>query len=309
MKKIVVLMSILIFGQPVISYAGDDNIGRSTAQFLKIGQGPRIVGMGGAGVAIANDINAAYWNPAGLVQLERREVSAARTNWFEDIKTNYLSYAQPLESINNIKRAMGISLTMLNVGGIDGRDNTGARTTILEVDNLAFSLSYALKLQQKMAYGFNVKAIKQDLGGYKGTGMAVDLGALYNFTDKTSFGVNIQNLGPQLKTANAKNDLPFNIKLGACYKPELFGEGTLLAVDIDIPKDNDINLHTGAEYWLTQSLGVRLGYDKQAGYSFGLGFKSRGEGYFEGIIVQIDYGFISHDDFDNSHRFSFIMKF
>lgn len=309
MKKLIVLMSILTVSQSVISYAGEENVGRATAQFLKIGQGPRIVGMGGAGVAIADDVNATYWNPAGLVQLKLREVTAGHTSWFEDVKTNYLSYTQPLPPINKIKRAMGISLTMLDAGEIDGRDNQGRKTTTLAAENLALSLSYAIELCKEFACGFNVKAIKQDLAGYKGTGMAVDVGILSSYLEKVSFGLNIQNIGPKLKTAKAKNDLPLNIKLGACYKPELFGEGTLLAIDMDIPKDNEVNFHAGAEYWMTQALAIRLGYDKQAGYSTGLGFRSKGEGYFEGIVVQVDYGFISHDNFDNSHRFSFITKF
>lgn len=303
------LMSILILNQPVIIYAGADNVGRCTAQFLKIDQGPRVVGMGGAGVAIADDVNATYWNPAGLVQLELREAIAARTAWFEDIKTNYLAYSQPLSPINKMKRTMGVGIILLNVDGIDGRDNTGIKTTTLEADNLAFFLSYAFELQPRIDSGFTLKAIKQDLGGYKGTGIAVDVGILSKYTEKLSLGLNIQNIGPKLKTAEAKNDLPLNIKLGACYKPELFGEGTLLALDMDIPKDNKVNFHAGMEYWLTQSLALRLGYDKQAGYSTGIGFRSSGEGYFQGIVVQVDYGFISHEDFDNSHRFSFMTKF
>ncbi|MDI6735291.1 MAG: PorV/PorQ family protein [bacterium] len=309
MKKLVVFMSILIFTQPIISYAGEDDIGICTAEFLKIGQGPRIVAMGGAGVAITDDVNATYWNPAGLIQLELREITAARTTWFENINTNYLGFAQPLPPINKIKRAMGISLTMLNAGGIDGRDNIGNKTAILEVDNLALSLSYALELRKDISCGFNVKTIKQDFGGNKGTGMAVDIGLLTKYTPQTSFGLNIQNLGPKFKTANAKNDLPLTIKLGAGYKPELFGENTLIAIDIEMPKDNDLNFCAGAEYFLTQRLGMRLGYNKQAGYSIGVGFKSTGEGYFEGVEVEVDYAFVSHDDFNNSQRFSFITKF
>jgi hypothetical protein len=291
------------------SYAGDDDVGVCTATFLKIAQGPRIVGMGAAGVAIADDVNATYWNPAGLVQLEVREITAARTNWFEDIKTNYLAYSQPLQPINKMKRSMGISLILLNVGGIDGRDGTGVKTTTLEVSNLALSLSYAIELLKNISFGFNIKGVKQDLGGYKGTGMAVDIGFLAKYTPKTSFGLNIQNLGPKLKTEDAKNDLPLNIKLGTCYKPEIFGGEMLLALDLDMPKDNDFIFHAGIEYWLTQMLAIRLGYDQQTGYSAGLGFRSMGEGYFEGIEVCVDYGFISHADFDNSHRFSFITKF
>lgn len=309
MKNMIILMVILLFSQVVISYAGDDDIGRCTAEFLKIGQGPRIVGMGGAGVAIADDVNATYWNPAGLVQLKSRELTAARTRWFEDIKTDYIAYSQPLLPIDDRKRAIGVKLILLNVGGIDGRDNRGQKTTSLEVDNLALSLSYAIELLENIAFGFNVKTIRQDFGGNKGTGMAVDIGFFARYTEKTSFGLNIQNIGPKLKTAKVRNALPFNIKLGTCYKAELLGQGTLLALDVDIPRDNDFNFRTGIEYWLTQFVSIRLGYDRQTGFSTGLGFRSKGEGYFEGVEVQVDYGFISHVNFDNSHRFSFITKF
>lgn len=41
-----------------------------------VGSGARAIGMGGAFIAIADDATAASWNPGGLVQLERPEISA-----------------------------------------------------------------------------------------------------------------------------------------------------------------------------------------------------------------------------------------
>jgi len=40
-----------------------------------IGSGARAMGMGGAFIAVADDATAASWNPAGLIQLERPEIS------------------------------------------------------------------------------------------------------------------------------------------------------------------------------------------------------------------------------------------
>ena len=45
------------------------------SSFNPVGQGARALGMGGAFIAVADDATAASWNPAGLVQLERPEVS------------------------------------------------------------------------------------------------------------------------------------------------------------------------------------------------------------------------------------------
>ena len=42
--------------------------GKYAGEFLSIGVGGRALGMGGAYVALANDVTAGYYNPAGLAQ-------------------------------------------------------------------------------------------------------------------------------------------------------------------------------------------------------------------------------------------------
>ena len=44
-----------------------------------IGSGARALGMGGAFIAVADDATAASWNPGGLIQLERPEISVVGT--------------------------------------------------------------------------------------------------------------------------------------------------------------------------------------------------------------------------------------
>lgn len=52
-----------------------------------VGSGARALGMGGAFIAVADDATAASWNPAGLIQLERPEVSIVG-NWFSRSEDN-----------------------------------------------------------------------------------------------------------------------------------------------------------------------------------------------------------------------------
>jgi len=40
-----------------------------------VGSGARALGMGGAFIAVADDATAASWNPGGLIQLEKPEIS------------------------------------------------------------------------------------------------------------------------------------------------------------------------------------------------------------------------------------------
>ena len=62
-----------------------------------VGSGARAVGMGSAFVAIADDATAASWNPAGLVQLERPEVSVvgSYTARQEDYDSILIPYSYP----------------------------------------------------------------------------------------------------------------------------------------------------------------------------------------------------------------------
>ena len=69
--------------------------GTSGAAFLKIGAGARPTAMGGAYTALADDANALYWNPAGLVRLEKREFSASHAEMFESTRLDFLAYAHP----------------------------------------------------------------------------------------------------------------------------------------------------------------------------------------------------------------------
>ena len=91
-----------------------------------VGSGARALGMGGAFIAIADDATAASWNPGGLVQLEKPEVSVVgayvhrqEDNTFGDLpgasgsqsidewNLNYLSGAYPFQAF---ERNMIVSL-------------------------------------------------------------------------------------------------------------------------------------------------------------------------------------------------------
>ena len=84
-----------------------------------VGSGARALGMGGAFIAVADDATAASWNPGGLIQLERPEISivgsfSSRSEDFssvsdtdpqgnsttDSVDLNYLSAAYPFNLLN-----------------------------------------------------------------------------------------------------------------------------------------------------------------------------------------------------------------
>ena len=62
-KIILCFCALFIFESNAQVGSSLNKTGTTAAQFLKIGVGPRAIGMGGAYTASADDINAMYWNP------------------------------------------------------------------------------------------------------------------------------------------------------------------------------------------------------------------------------------------------------
>src|ERR1700690_1513498 len=95
--------------------------GTTSADFLNLGIGPRAVAMGEAQVGVADDVYAAFWNPAGLAQLETPQAGLVQTQYLQDITEQYLAYAQPTHSLGTF----GGSLTYLGSGAYQSYDAAG----------------------------------------------------------------------------------------------------------------------------------------------------------------------------------------
>jgi len=86
-----------------------------------VGSGARALGMGGAFIGVADDATAASWNPAGLIQLEKPEISIVgeyfsrsdqfssdqhpeidNTDRVDDVNLNYFSATYPFHFYRNI---------------------------------------------------------------------------------------------------------------------------------------------------------------------------------------------------------------
>ena len=75
-KGPIVLLFVIVLGYTTVPMPALAEEGSHAAEFLSHGVGARALGMGSSFVSIADDATAAYWNPAGLVQIERRAFAA-----------------------------------------------------------------------------------------------------------------------------------------------------------------------------------------------------------------------------------------
>ncbi|MEK7670779.1 MAG: UPF0164 family protein, partial [Bacteroidota bacterium] len=64
---------LMMFAVCSASMAG--GIAKYAGEFISLGVGGRALGMGGAFVALANDVTAGYWNPAGLSHINYPQIS------------------------------------------------------------------------------------------------------------------------------------------------------------------------------------------------------------------------------------------
>ena len=90
--------------------------GKTGAEFLLIAAGARPAAMGGAYVAVADDISAVYWNPAGLASLRGRGISATHAEWLSGIRYESLGYGHSVGQLGTL----GISAFFLHTGVLVG---------------------------------------------------------------------------------------------------------------------------------------------------------------------------------------------
>ncbi len=88
---LILIAGLLAFMLPANAIAQEPfaKVGTFAMQFLKLGVSARATGMGSAFTAIADDATATYWNPGGIVDVTRTEVSLNHTFWPADVSLDY----------------------------------------------------------------------------------------------------------------------------------------------------------------------------------------------------------------------------
>ncbi len=225
MKRIIfsfVIISILLSNAFASSEAG--------AIWLLINPGARACGMGEAGVAVADNADATYYNPAGLGFLGGRELSLMHVQWLpnlaDDLYYDFLAYRHYVDNVGTF----GGNIALMNLGEQTAMDEQGNKLGTFRSYMVSTSLSYGTRLSRTSAFGGNFKIIHQHLtdmlaGAEKGSGQstnfAFDMGYMkkeFIFRNLT-FGANIANIGNKISFVDVEqaDPMPTNLKLGLKY--------------------------------------------------------------------------------------------
>ncbi len=283
------------------------------AAFEDLGAGARGPGMGNAMAAVADDVYAAHYNPAGLGVMTRAQFTAAYTQLFsgltDDSKlgTSFFGYAHPVD-----EGRLGTFAGALNSFSLDGglyRENTlylsYGRLAYIRPGGGELFLGGTLKYLSSSFGSFPESA--NATNGIINTGRAdpllsgnsshraldADVGALYRFRTHYQLGLQVAHLPrPNMAFSSSDSDpLPLDVKLGLDYKSLISN----LAAQVETKKapdgSTDSIFTAAAERWFPKALagdfGVRgaiaAGTRDYKQLNVGLSYRTR--------RVQVDYGY------------------
>jgi len=325
----------LLFLIPLIltSLQSQTVIGKYAGEFLSIGVGGRPLGMGGAFVAIANDVTAGYYNPAGLAKLNYPQIALMHDERYGNlVNYNYAAVAIPYGK----DYTFGLSIMRLGVDGIpDTRkalyDANGDGILDINTDRLnydlitefsnqdwAFYLTGAKRVTDDLYLGANVKILSRSIAEYSAFGIGFDIGAYYSPMENLMLGANVQDVTTTFVAwSTGRNELITpTAKVGAAYQLDFLGGKILPAVDLDIRFENrryasqfnigpiSFDPHFGMEYSYKNLFAIRAGYNDVKQFTFGAGVKLP--------KLNIDYSFarfnMSADDrLPDTHRISLML--
>jgi hypothetical protein len=295
--------ALLLF--PAVSEAGFAKVGTAGAQFLKIGLGTRGAAMGGAFVATADDPSAAWWNPACLVRVPGTQVQLTHTEWLEDVRYEAGAVSREFPGIGTLALQFGL----LNSGEMDV-------TTVEQPEGTGETFTCT---------GVNFKYVREQWDDISASGLAVDLGTLYNTGFRTlRIGMTIQHFGGELTPGGEYSSwfsgedslkaylpysLPMTFKLGLAM--DVIDRGPhFLTVEVDgiHPNDNVEQLGIGAEYWFNGIVALRGGYrvnTDEEGLTAGAGFRVP----VGGNTLLLDYAYADFGRMEMVHRASLGLVF
>lgn len=257
--------------------------------FLNYGAGPRSLGMGKAFAAVSDDVQAVYFNPAGLFQLNAQEVLLAHSQLY-GARLEYIGYALPTRESGTF----GLNLINYGSEGIDSRDPNNWQFQTTAFAENAYVASYSYNPWHFLGFGGALKLITKNLAEHSDITLGGDLGILLKLPRPFSFGISFQNLlQPVIQLVSIPERYPRTLRAGVAVR--LLDERVTIttdvtATDVFIKSHRDIVPHGGIEFAaVPNTLIQRVGVDPNE-ISLGLGIhKAWGK-----MALGIDYAFLLH---------------
>ena len=251
MKKALYLLPILL----VSTVSFSQKARKYSNEFLNIGVDAASFGMANSVIAQTNDVNAGYWNPAGLVNMTDKQISLMHASYFANIaQYDYAAFGMPIDD----KSAFAISAIRFGVDDIMNTteliDQNGNidynRISLFSTADYAFNFSYARKLAvEGLTLGANAKVVRRVIGDFaKSWGFGLDVGLQYH-TEKWKFGLMARDITTTYNVWNI-NEKEFNK-----IKDAVEGQNQTLpeTTELTLPK---LQLGVARDFYLSEKFGL-----------------------------------------------------
>jgi hypothetical protein len=305
---------------------GGQRSGISSFQFLKIGVDARGTGMGESFVAVANDVSALYWNPAGLTESPNDQAIFTHTEWLVDLKHEFAGASYHLTP-NDV---VGAAFTSLHTDPMKVTTETepGGTGAYFSYGDIAIGATYARKMTDQFSFGITARYVRETIDMLKTQAVLIDLGTYYTMgIGSARFAVVVSNFGGNVSpsgsvvsgngsTVNTFQSYspPTMFKLGVAFEPYQSEEHRVTtSIQLNHPNDNAENIRLGVEYAYESMFFLRAGVKRTIGESLLYQSSSSAEDYTFGAGVRIpiavmtvnaDYSYANFNLLGMVHRFT-----
>lgn len=254
----------------------------SVAQFEFSNIGARATGLNGAFTSLSDNSLAVFYNPAGLGQINYREVSAyygPSQFGISEISTAALSYTEALDF---------------------GTFGIGLKTYGFDLYRESeMKISYGNNFGKKMFLGLNVNFYNLKIQNYNSaSAFGADIGGLAYLTEFIKWGFFAGNITGS-KIGESRQKIPKIYRTGFTVQPE-----TDLNLILEFEKDVKfpLSFRGGLEYFVNDFVDLRAGIGTQPDtFSGGISFNYN--------IMQLDYSIINHQDLGITNQISVTLNF
>lgn len=275
-------------------------LGSTGASFLKIPVGPRVVGMGEAGVAWIDDASALYYNPAGLAHVPTFDVLLSHNQWFLDMNHEYVAGVYGFEGIGKF----GLAFDYWGSGAIQGVNIRGETVPgyIFSAADWSLALGYARSISD-FSFGFGAKFIHQQMESLSTSAGAFDVGVHYlTPLEGLRVGASVTNVGPMTELYQEIYAMPTQARLGWRYDRDIAGIALGVTQDFILSESEKPGIAAGVECRPVELVALRVGYRTGSDYEGFSGLRAGLGLSWQGIGV--DYAFAPYGKLGASHRIS-----
>jgi hypothetical protein len=310
---------------------GGQRSGISSYQFLKIGPDARGTAMGESFVAVANDVSALFWNPAGLTNTAQDQAIFTHTQWLVDLQHEFAGASFHLTQ-NDV---IGAAFTSLHTDPMKVTTETQPTGTgnYFSYGDIAVAGTYARKMTDQFSFGITARYVRETIDQLKTEAVLIDLGTYYTMgIGSARFAVVVSNFGanvsPKGTVVSGNGSIvdsyqsfspPTLFKLGVAFEPYETDQNRITtSIQLNHPNDNAENVRLGVEYAYESMFFLRAGVKRTIGEALLAKSTTSAEDYTFGAGVRIpiaimtvnaDYSYANFNDLGNVHRFSVAISY